>query len=68
MFQALSLKKYFFEKDGDESKFGFFPKMAIASKGSIGSLMSASFCECVNSCSNDVCTESRVTPCWILRR
>ena len=54
---AFVMKKHFFEKDVDGSKFGFLPKMAIASKRRIGSFMAASFCERVNSCANDVYTE-----------
>ena len=47
----------FFDKDKDGEKYGFLPKMAIASRGSIGALMAASFCERINSCSNLVVTE-----------
>ena len=48
---------HFLSKDKDGNKYGFLPKMAIASRGSIGALMSASFCERINSCSNLVVTE-----------
>ena len=41
----------------DGSKFGHLPKMAMASKGMMGALMAASFCERVNSCANLVVTE-----------
>jgi len=39
------MKEDFIEKDKDRSKYGWLPKMATYSKGSIGSLLVASFCE-----------------------
>ena len=42
----------FIEKDKDRSKYGWLPKMATCSKGSIGSLVASSFCECINSYAN----------------
>ena len=51
------MKVHFFSKDKDGDKYGFLPKMAIASRGSIGALIAASFCERINSCSNLVVTE-----------
>ena len=52
------MKVHFLSKDEDGNKYGFLPKMAaIASRGSIGALMAASFCERINSCSNLVVTE-----------
>jgi len=51
------MREYFFKQDTDCSKFGHLPKMALASKGMMGSLTEASFCERINSCSNLVVTE-----------
>ena len=51
------MREYFFKVDPDGSKFGHLPKMALASKGMMGALMAASFCERVNSCANLVVTE-----------
>ena len=51
------MKVYFFSNDKGGGKYGFLPKMAIASRGSIGALMAASFCERINSYSNLVVTE-----------
>ena len=39
------------------SRFGYLPKMALASKGMMASLMAASFCERINSCANIVVTK-----------
>ena len=52
---------YFFSKDKDGEKYGFLPKMAIASRGSIGALMATSFCESIISCSNLVSTEETLS-------
>jgi len=40
--------------DDDEFDFGYLPKMATTSKGSIGSLLASSFCERINSQANQV--------------
>jgi len=50
------MKEDFIEKDKDRSKYGWLPKMATCSKGSIGSLLASSFCERINSCANQVPT------------
>ena len=39
-------------EDKQGTLFGYLPKMAMASKGCIGSLMAASFCERINSQAN----------------
>jgi len=50
-----NMEEDFIEKDKDRSKpHGWLPKMATCSKGSIGSLLSSSFCERINSCANQV--------------
>jgi len=46
----------FIEKDKDRSKYECLPKMATCSKGSIGSLLASSFCERINSCTNQILT------------
>jgi len=48
------MKEDFIEKDKDRSKYGWLPKMATCSKGSIGSLLTLSFCEYINYCANQV--------------
>jgi len=50
------MKEDFIEKDKDRSKYGWLPKIATCSKGSIGSLLAVSFCERINSCANQVLT------------
>jgi len=50
------MKEDFIEKDKDRKKYGWLPKMATCSKGSIGSLLASSFCERINSCANQVLT------------
>ena len=50
------LKTHFIEKDPDRTLFGYIPIMATTCKGSIGALLSASFCERVNSCANRIFT------------
>jgi len=50
------MKEDFIEKDKDRSKYGWLPKMATCSKGSIGSLLALSFCERNNSYANQVLT------------
>jgi len=40
----------------DRSKYGWIPKMATSSKGSIGSLLVSGFCEHINSCANQILT------------
>ena len=44
-------------KNKEKRSFGWLPVMAIASKGSIGSLLASSFCERINSAANLVCTD-----------
>ena len=51
------MKEDFTEQDKDRSKYGWLPKTATCSKGSIGALLVSSFCECiVNSYANQVVT------------
>ena len=50
------MKEDFIEKDKDCSKYGWLPKMTTCSKGSIGSLLSVSFCDRINSYANQVPT------------
>ena len=50
------MKEDFIEKDKDHKKYGWLPKMATCSKGSIGSLLASSFCERINSSANQVLT------------
>jgi len=50
------MKEDFIEKDKDHSKYEWLPKMTTFSKGSIGSLLTSSFCERINSCANEVLT------------
>ena len=66
--------QHFFKVDPDGSKFGHLPKMALASKGMMGVLMAASFCERINSCANLVVTEGNsllstdeIDKCVVLR-
>ena len=48
------IKEDFIQKDKDRKKYGWLPKMATCSKGSIWSLLTSSFCERINSCANQV--------------
>ena len=50
------MKEDFIERDMDCSKYGWLPKMATCSKGSIGSLLASSSWERINSCANQVLT------------
>ena len=52
------MRDYFFKDDVDGSKDGHLPKMAVASKGMMVSLMVSSFCECITSCTNLVCPKN----------
>ena len=45
------------DKDPDRALYGWLPKMASSSRGSIGYLLASSFCERINSCANAVLTE-----------
>ena len=45
------------EEQGNPRKYGHLPKMAIASKGSIASLLASSFCERVNSVAQRLITK-----------
>ena len=58
---GLIIKTEYIAKDGlpfkdkpalDGTNFGYLPKMATTSKGSIGSLLASSFCERINSQAN----------------
>jgi len=60
---GLIIKAEYIAKDGlpfkgkpavDGTNFGYLPKMATTSKGSIGSLLASSFCERINSQANQV--------------
>ena len=51
-----NMEEDFIEKDKDRSNYGWLPTMATCSKGSIGSLLTSSFCERINSCANQVLT------------
>jgi len=50
------MKEDFISKDKDHSKYRWLPKMTTCSKGSIGSLLTSSFCERINSCGNQAFT------------
>jgi len=50
------MKEDFIEKEKDRSKYGWLPKMATCSKGSIGSLLASGFCERINPCAHQVLT------------
>jgi len=54
------MKEDFIEKDKDHSKYGWLPKMATCSKGSIGSLLASSFRERINCCANQILTSSNI--------
>ena len=47
-----ALKTCFIDTDQDNTKFGYLPMMASASKGSIGALIASSFAERVISAAN----------------
>ena len=51
------LREEIIEKDVDRALYGWLPKMATSSKGSIGCVLASSFCERINSCANAVVTE-----------
>ena len=51
------LREEIIEKDVDRTLYGWLPKMATSSKGSIGCVLASSFCERINSCANAVVTE-----------
>jgi len=46
------MKHLYVKVAGSKSQFGFLPKMAIFSRGSIGALGASSFCERINSAAN----------------
>ena len=48
------------ERDPERKKYGLIPKMAAGSKGCIGSLLAASFCEQVNSVAKDIMTDAHL--------
>jgi len=50
------MKEDFIEKEKDRSKYGWLPKMATCSKGSIGSLLASGFCERINPCAHQILT------------
>ena len=45
------------KEDPDASKYGFLPYMATHSRGSVGSLLSSSYAERVNSATNLILTK-----------
>jgi len=51
------LREEIIEQDVDRALYGWLPKMATSSKGSIGCVLASSFCERINSCANAVVTE-----------
>jgi hypothetical protein len=51
------LKKFFIEPDKTGELYGFLPKMATASKCSIGAFGASSFCERINSAANLILTK-----------
>lgn len=51
------LRHYFLKDDEDGTKYGYLPKMAMASKGMMCALMASSFCERINSCAGTVVDE-----------
>jgi hypothetical protein len=50
------MKHLYLDVPGSKILFGFLPKMAIFSRGSIGALGASSFCERINSAANQVVT------------
>jgi hypothetical protein len=44
--------KKLIKQDPDKKRFGYLPMMAVASLGSIGGFLAASFCDRINSCAN----------------
>ena len=60
---AFVMMKYFFKPEDSASKFGHLPKMALASKGMMASLMASSFCGRINSCANIVVTKDNSLHC-----
>ena len=52
------LREYFFNDDPDGTKYGYLPKIAMASKGMMCAVMGASFCERANSCAGMVVDET----------
>jgi len=50
------MKEDLTDKNKDRSKYGWLPKMATCSKGSIGTLLASSCWERVNSCANQMLT------------
>jgi len=57
------LKTYFIKKDPDRALFGYLPRISTTCKGSIGSLLSANFCECINNCANQIVTADNTSLC-----
>ena len=51
------LKHVFIDADPTGTVFGYVPQMAATSRGSIGSVLAASFCERINSAVNQVVTK-----------
>jgi len=56
----LVMKEDFIEKDKDRSKYEWLPKISTCSKGSIGALLAAIFCEHINSCANQIVTFGKI--------
>ena len=68
------LKEKFIDIDPEKEKFGFLPKMATASKGSIGALLASGFAERIISAGNQLCTKvnsllspEEINMCVVLR-
>jgi hypothetical protein len=51
------LRHFFLKDDPEGTKYGYLPKMALASKGMMCALMASSFCERINSCAVEVVDE-----------
>ena len=56
-------EEVFLQAEYSASKFGHLPKMALASKGMMASLMASSFCGRINSCANIVVTKDNSLLC-----
>ena len=54
---GLVMREEVIGKDPDGLLYGYLPHMATFSKGSVGCLLTSSFCERINSCANQVVTE-----------
>ena len=68
------LKTYFIKVDPEKLRFGYLPKMATTSEGSMGSLRASSFCERIISAANLILTKGNtvlspemINMCVVLR-